>query len=142
MNNPEKGWAFIDTNVWFYAFTDKDPEKHRIAVEAVRRFGEFILVSTQVINELCLNLKKKADFPEKGIREIIRQFFRKYKVIKPDDKTMLLASELREQYRFSFWDSLIVAGALEGGAGVLITEDMQSGLVVMERLKIVNPFSP
>ncbi len=142
MSNPEERRAFIDTNVWFYAFTEKDPEKHQIAVEAIKKFGEFVLVSTQVINELCLNLKKKTNFPEEGLREIVRQFFRKYKVIKPDEETMLLASELRKHYRFSFWDSLIVAAAIEGGAEILITEDMQSGLVVMERLKIVNPFSP
>ncbi len=54
-------------------------------------------------------------------------------MIKPDEGTMLLASELRERYGFSFWDSLIVAAALEGGATTLITEDMQSGLTVMKR---------
>ena len=141
MNNLEGGWAFIDTNVWFYAFTGKDLEKHQKAVEVIKRYGKSIQVSTQVINELCLNLKKKADFSEKGIREIIRQFFKKYKVIKLNEETMLLASELRERYRFSFWDSLIVAAALEGEAKILVTEDMHSGLVV-EKLKIVNPFLP
>ncbi|OAQ19769.1 PIN domain-containing protein [Thermosulfurimonas dismutans] len=141
MNNLGEGWAFIDTNVWFYAFTGNDPEKHQRAVEVIKRYGKSIQVSTQVINELCLNLKKKADFLEKGIREIIRQFFRKYKVIKPDEETMLLASELRERYRLSFWDSLIVAAALEGEAKILVTEDMHPGLVV-EKLKIINPFLP
>ena len=76
MSNPEKGWAFIDTNVWFYAFTGKDPEKHQIAVEAIRRFREFILVSTQVINELCLNLKKKVDFPERREDSLDYEFSR------------------------------------------------------------------
>ena len=73
----ENGWAFIDTNIWFYAFAENDLERHRLAVEVIKKFGQFVLVSTQVINELCLNLKKKADFPEKGIREIIRQFTQK-----------------------------------------------------------------
>ena len=53
---------------------------------------------------------------------------------------MLKASALREQHAFSFWDSLIVASALATNATVLYSEDMQDGLVVEKRLRIVNPF--
>jgi len=56
-------------------------------------------------------------------------------------KTFLLkASALREQYAFSFWDSTIVSIALHAGASVLYSEDMQSGLVVENRVRIINPF--
>jgi predicted nucleic acid-binding protein len=41
---------------------------------------------------------------------------------------------------FPFWDSLIVAAALHGGATVLYSEDMQTGLTVNDRLTIHNPF--
>ena len=45
-----------------------------------------------------------------------------------------------EQYAFSFWDSTIVASAILAGASVLYAEDMQAGLVVESRVRIINPF--
>jgi len=53
---------------------------------------------------------------------------------------LLKASALREQYAFSFWDSTIVSSALQAGASVLYSEDMQAGLVVENRVRIINPF--
>ena len=53
---------------------------------------------------------------------------------------LLKASALREQYTFSFWDSTIVSSALHAGASVLYSEDMQDGLVVENRMRIINPF--
>ena len=57
-----------------------------------------------------------------------------------DEQTMLSASELREAYSLSYWDSLIAATALEAGAAILYSEDMQDGLWINARLQIVNPF--
>ena len=53
---------------------------------------------------------------------------------------MLAASELREAYSLSYWDSLIVATALEAGAAILYSEDMQDGLWINAQLQIINPF--
>jgi predicted nucleic acid-binding protein len=50
------------------------------------------------------------------------------------------ASVLREQYAFSFWDSLIVSSALQADAVILYSEDMQDGLVVENRVRIIDPF--
>ncbi len=50
------------------------------------------------------------------------------------------ASDLRSRYNFSFWDGLIVACALAAEANILYSEDMQDGLVVGNKLEIVNPF--
>ena len=53
----------------------------------------------------------------------------------------LNASQLRENYSLSHWDSLIVSVALHSGATQLYSEDMQDGLVLDEQLTIVNPFA-
>jgi predicted nucleic acid-binding protein len=53
---------------------------------------------------------------------------------------LLRASILRERFAFSFWDSTIVASALHAEASVLYSEDMQDGLVVENRVRIINPF--
>lgn len=50
------------------------------------------------------------------------------------------ASLLREQYKLSFWGSLVVASARTGGCSTLFSEDMQHGLRI-DTLEIVNPFA-
>jgi predicted nucleic acid-binding protein len=51
-----------------------------------------------------------------------------------------LAQDVRERYGFSWYDSLIIASALEADCGQLFSEDMQHGQVISDRLTIVNPF--
>ena len=60
-------------------------------------------------------------------------------MVELDRWVLLKASEIRERYGFSFWDSLIVAAALKGEADLLCSEDMQSGFEI-DGLRIVNPF--
>lgn len=55
-------------------------------------------------------------------------------------ETIQAAVTLREQYFFSFWDSLIIASAMLGNATILYSEDMQNGLIVNNNLEIINPF--
>jgi predicted nucleic acid-binding protein len=57
-----------------------------------------------------------------------------------DMNTILKASFLRKTYILSYWDSLIMASALENDCSVLYSEDMQHGQILEGRLKIINPF--
>ncbi len=54
--------------------------------------------------------------------------------------TIHLAQDVRERYGFSWYDSLIVASALEASCSQLFSEDMQHGQVISDRVAIVNPF--
>jgi predicted nucleic acid-binding protein len=56
-----------------------------------------------------------------------------------DKVTLLKASELRGGYSLSYWDSLIVANALNADCAILYSEDMQDGLQVEQSLTVVNP---
>ena len=49
------------------------------------------------------------------------------------------AISLQERWRFTFYDSLIIAAALEASCEVLYTEDLQDGQEI-ESLTIVDPF--
>jgi len=131
--------CFIDTNVWLYAFVESNGASKREIAKALASRQD-IAISTQVINETCVNLLKKAALPETTIRQLVTAFYEKYAVTDIDRSTLLMASELREKYSLSFWDSMIVASALRSGCEVLYTEDMQDGLEVEGRLTIVNPF--
>lgn len=128
--------CFIDSNIWLYAFIET-PHKSLIAKSLLR--DRDITISTQVINEVCVNLIKKARFPEEKIRNLIESFYNKYNIIKINREILLKASEIRRDHLFSFWDSLILAGALLEGCDILYSEDMQDDFV-MEKTRIVNPF--
>jgi predicted nucleic acid-binding protein len=130
--------CFIDTNVWLYAFTDDDTLKKEVAQALIKASQP--VISVQVINETCVNLIKRAKFPETQIGELVETFYQKYDVIDVQKGLLLSASQLRQEYALSYWDSMIVAAALTSGVKTLYSEDMQNGLIIHESLKIVNPF--
>lgn len=130
--------CFVDANIWLYAFMEgQDVGKSALAQTLVRR--DYLVVSTQVINEVCVNLIKKAKLEETRIQGIIEDFYLKHIVVRLDKDILLKASELRVRYKFSYWDSLVVASALAANASVLYSEDMDTSLIVEGRLRIANP---
>jgi len=54
--------------------------------------------------------------------------------------TIKLAQNLVGKYDFQVFDGIIVAAALEANCDILYSEDMQDGLIIENRLKIMNPF--
>ncbi|GIW02080.1 MAG: twitching motility protein PilT [Roseiflexus sp.] len=131
--------VFIDTNIWLYAFSQiQDIQKAHRARVLIRGTSQIVL-STQVINEVAVNLLRKFQAAESDIRKLIRSFYRKYLIIEHSRAILLHASDLRTVYRVSYWDSLILSSALAAGATILYTEDMQEGLMVANQLTIVNP---
>jgi predicted nucleic acid-binding protein len=133
--------CFVDTNIWLYAFIEGDDPQKTARAKALLEASRAIMVSTQVINEVCINLLKKAQFSEQQVQELIESFYAKYRVVELHTTHLLKASALREQYAFSFWDSLIVSSVLHAAAAVLYSEDMQDGLVVEKRMRIINAFT-
>lgn len=53
--------------------------------------------------------------------------------------TSLKAINIKRRYRYSFWDSLIIASALENHCTLLYSEDMQHGQAIEGTLTIRNP---
>jgi len=53
---------------------------------------------------------------------------------------LIKASEIRTEFTFSFWDSIVAASALDSEADYLISEDMQNGFKLEDKLTIINPF--
>ena len=100
-----------------------------------------IYISIQVINECHWNLVRKFELIDEKVTRLIQEnVIEITNVVSVDLSTYMKANMLRMRYNQSFWDSLIVASALESGCAVLYTEDMQDGQVIEEKLKIVNPF--
>ncbi|MFM6088122.1 MAG: PIN domain-containing protein [Dolichospermum sp.] len=130
--------TFLDSNIWIYALNQsQDIRKHQIANHLATQTGLYL--STQVINEVSVNLIKKGNFSENQIQNLIQGFYQIHHIIELDLNMLLTASTLRTKYLFSFWDSLIIASALSVNVNQLYSEDMQHGFTV-EGLQIINPF--
>jgi predicted nucleic acid-binding protein len=131
--------CFIDTNIWLYAFIETDDSVKSATARTLIQETEPVL-STQVINEVCVNVLRRANFTEEQVSRLIVSFYEKYPVIELNRSILLTASRLRQRYSLSFWDSTIVASALDAGVSILYSEDMQHGLTIEEQLQVRNPF--
>ena len=135
------GLCFVDSNVWLYIFLPgQDKNKAAIAKRLIQQKQLSIVVSTQVINEIMRNLFRNKAISEVEARHLIRSFYQDCQVVPVNEPVQIQASQLREKYSLSYWDSLITAAALESGTVTLYSEDMQDGLTVEKQLTIVNPF--
>ena len=137
---------FIDTNIWLYRLFDDQrieaqerERKQNIAISITNQSN--LMISTQVINEISVNLIKKAKFDENQIKAVIQSLYNRCQVLEFSLTILESASDLRLNYNLSFWDSLIVASALSGGGNTLYSEDMQNGLIISQQLTIINPLA-
>ena len=130
---------FVDSNVWLYAISKSaDPNKKLLASQVVASHA--VTVSTQVINEVCFNLRRKSGFSEDEVARVIESFYDNRIVVPVDQASMMKACELRGRYSLSFWDSQLLACALLAGCTTFESEDMADGLLVEGALRISNPF--
>lgn len=128
---------FVDSNLWLYTFMRDDEEKEAVAVELIG--DPTTVLSTQVVNEICVNLIRKADYSEAEIQQTVENLYANYEIVRVDKQDIVKASQLRAQARLSYWDSLVVATAINAGCTLVYSEDMQHNQVI-EKTRIVNPF--
>jgi predicted nucleic acid-binding protein len=133
--------VFVDTNIWLYSLiqTSEGDKWHEIAARFLDSL-ERPVISTQVIREATHNLIKKAKVPESKLRLLIGGWYQDCEINESDEAQFMLASSLRDSYSLSYWDSLIVAAALDAGCVTLYSEDMQHGQFISGVLRILNPF--
>ena len=142
--------VFIDTNIFIYALTEpKEKDQKQAQFKRGKALAlltkcyneERIVVSVQVLNELHLNMVRKFKIDDTTVYKTLQEnLFSIASVENLTAQTYTKAFQIRKNYNISYWDSLIVASALESGCVKLYSEDMQDGLVVEGRLVIVNPF--
>ena len=132
--------SFVDTNVFVYLFDSDSPAKQDIARELVDRHSEKIVLSTQVLGEFFNAVTRKLGnplVPERAMDALEKLHALRVRSIHP--QLTLLAARRSLSSRLSYWDALIVESALEAGAAMLLTEDLQHGQS-FAGLRVVNPF--
>lgn len=114
-----------------------DPVKATCAEEIVGGGG---VISVQVLNELVhvARRKMRMSWPElRAFTATIRDLLTVHAVTAEVHETGLA---LAECHTLSIYDAMIVAAALHADCDTLWSEDMRHGMVIDNRLRIVNPF--
>ncbi len=101
------------------------------------------IISYQVVQEwmhFCLRrAKSPLTIPE--ATDIFQQVLRPLWRVQSSQALVNAALDLHSRYQFSWYDSLIVAAALQANCRTLYSEDLQHGLRIGD-LTIQNPFNP
>ncbi|HHF51416.1 MAG TPA: PIN domain-containing protein [Candidatus Aminicenantes bacterium] len=138
-----KDKVFLDTNIIVYAHDRSSGKKNAIAKEIIGYLWESKkgVISVQVLQEffVCVTQKISNPLQIKSARMIL-EYLSTWEVVVNDKHITLQAIDIQDKFKFSFWDSLIIQAAVQGQAGILLSEDLLDGQVVMGT-KILNPFS-
>jgi predicted nucleic acid-binding protein len=132
---------FVDTNILLYAHDRSAGVKHERArklIEHLWATGEGV-VSTQVLQELCVNLRKKVSrpLPSEEIRRLVEDYLA-WEVVTNDATSVVEALEIEKRFKISYWDALVIHAAWRAGAAVLYSEDLAQGQRY-DSLQVVNP---
>jgi len=132
---------FIDSNVWLYLFLQDDNKKYKIIEEYLLKYNlnSTFIITYQVVNEVA-GILLKNNFTEVETRENIEYLFKVCTLQDFTKEIVLTASYVREKYSISYWDSIIIGSALFARCDMLVSEDMQDGLIIDNKLSIKNIF--
>ena len=109
--------VFIDTNLIVYLYSNDELDKRTSIQNIISK--QKAVISTQVVNEFSNVMHK----------------------IQPISlSTIRLAYQIANEYKYSFYDCLIIASALENDCEILYSEDMQHQQIIKKKMKITNPF--
>ena len=128
--------SFFDTSVLLYLLSGDAVKADRIETLLAARG----VISVQVVNEFAVVAIRKLKIPLHEVREIL-DTIRAVCAVEPitvDAHDRALA--VFERYKFSFYDSILIATALISGAKILYSENLQHRQVIDNQLRVTNPF--
>jgi predicted nucleic acid-binding protein len=132
---------FVDTNILMYAHDTSAGVKHERAKALVEELwrDRTGVVSTQVLQELSVNLRRKAGRPidVKATREIVADYLT-WQVVVNGGESILEALDLEARFQVSFWDALVLQAAQAAGADILYSEDL-SHEQRYGSVRVINP---
>jgi predicted nucleic acid-binding protein len=136
------GGDFLDSNVVVYAFNRTDPRKHQIARRLIEETPpNELAISFQVVGETLNVLTQKFTprMPHEEAQTVLTTTLQLFWRVDPSPDLYSAALNLKDRYEYTFYDSLIIAAALEANCERLLSEDLQHGQRI-DGLTIVNPF--
>jgi len=134
---------FLDTNIFGYVFDGTAPDKRDRAAQIVGTalLGGNAVISHQVVQETLhlLTARLRPVMPAERAASFFDSVLRPLWRVEASPALYVRALETQQRYGFHFYDSLIVAAAIEGDCDRLLSEDLQHGQRI-EGVTIENPF--
>jgi predicted nucleic acid-binding protein len=133
--------CFIDTNILIYTRDPQVPQKQARAIEWLRVLADAnrLVISPQVMNEFAHNvIRKLPEITPEQLR-VSLQDLQQWCTAFTTAETALNGLAIHRRFRFSFYDSVLVASALAVGCDLFLSEDLAHGQRVAG-LSIINPF--
>lgn len=127
--------VFLDTNVILYLLSEDDEKADR-AEEIVAQGG---VVSVQVLNEFASVATRKLGMRIAEAREVLAVVRSLCEVVPLQEDTHDAGLQIAERHRLSIYDAMIVSAARLAGCKVILSEDMQDGLL-LEGMRVRDPF--
>ena len=134
---------FLDTNTIVYSFDNKDAFKRRISQQLIQlalqtRQGH---ISYQVVQEFLNVATRKFAIPliHPKSSAYLRDVLSPICTVFPNMALYEKALQIHDRWKFSFYDSLIIAAAISADCAMLYSEDLQHKQTI-EHLTIINPF--
>jgi predicted nucleic acid-binding protein len=138
------GRFFLDTNIFVYTFDATAPAKATTAAEIVRRAikTKIGIISYQVVQEFFNVALRRFEFPMTVAEadQYLAATFRPLLAVHSSPALFSEALRVGSKFRLAWYDSLIVAAAIEAQCDTLYSEDLQHGQRI-ESVTVTNPFA-
>jgi predicted nucleic acid-binding protein len=129
--------SFFDTSVLLYLLSDEPGKADRVE-ELLQQSGT---ISVQILNEFTSVATRKLGLSLPEVGEVLGTVRTICNTQPLTVDTYDRGIEVAERYKFSLYDSMVVASALLSGCRILYCEDLQHRQVIDEQLTVVNPFA-
>jgi predicted nucleic acid-binding protein len=135
---------FLDTNIFVYSFDASSPKKAEQARKLIRNAIETGggIISYQVVQEFFNVALRRFSKPMSSLdaEQYLSTTFRPLLSVHSSPALYGEALRIGARFQLPWYDSLIVASAIEGQCEVLYSEDFQDGQQVGS-VKLSNPFA-
>lgn len=134
---------FIDSNIFIYAILEgsSNNEKRTQTINLLDELAEkSVITSTQVLGEIFNTLSRKYKVDKTELVKKLEILSETVSIKGINQDTVKKCWDIVKTSNYSYYDSLIVATAIQNECSIFYTEDMQDGHVI-EGLRIVNPYS-
>ena len=138
----DKTKVFFDSNILVYFADGADPQKQLIVENLIKNavINDNGVISTQSLQEFFAATTRKLMCSKEKAKDYLENFKDSFVVEQISVTHILKAVDICIKNQFSFWDSLILAAAIQSGCVICYSDDLTNGQLV-EGVKIVNPFA-
>ena len=131
----------LDSNILIYAELEPESAKGKRAAELILRAAQDGVIPAQVLGEYLRFVQRRMPAMFEDAVKQVAVYQAAFLTPPTTDAVLARASEMAREHRLQLWDCVVCVAALDAGARVLLTEDMQDGRS-LTGLRLLNPFAP